>query len=365
MVAPGEYFGGAERQILSLLTQLQMLGITGQLILLFDRELATQAREAGIPTMIVGQGARFDVEALRALRNVLPRYNVVHAHGYKATVMVGLSRRASGFALVKTEHGRVESGGGKLRERIVSGAYRWLENTLTRRADGAIVYVTRDLQRFYKREHAGFTQCVISNGIDAQQFSGLSRPEELNPSRFNVVVLGRLEHVKGVEYAIEAMASDAMPADVTLNIVGDGPLRQSLATAAANLERADAVKFHGFRLDGIRFAAHADMLLMPSLHEGLPYTLLEALAAGTPVAASAVGGLAEILKSEETALLFEPANAQSVSAAIARLRGDGPLRERLVENARTLLLPRYSSRAMAEAYLALYREQLAVQVRAV
>jgi glycosyltransferase involved in cell wall biosynthesis len=259
------------------------------------------------------------------------------------------------FALVKTEHGRMESGRGSVSERIVAGSYRKLENMLSRRSDATIVYVTRELQQFYAREHAGMKARVIYNGIATHGREASSRPAELTRERFNVVVLGRLEHVKGVEHAIRAMAGD-VPKSVTLHVVGDGPLQESLRALADQLGVTRAIVFHGFRADGARFAAHADLLLMPSLHEGLPYTLLEAIDAGTPVAASAVGGLAEVLEHERTALLFAPGDAAAVAAAISRMHDDEKLRRALAAQASATLLPRFSAEAMGDAYLALYRE---------
>lgn len=358
IVAPGEFFGGAERQILNLLTHLCRGSIECDLILLFDRELADQARRLGVRPKIIGAGRRFDFGALMALQDLLRtrRYNVVHAHGYKAMVMAALARMRCKFALIKTEHGRAESGVGTFRERMTTGAYRRAENALSRLTQATIVYVTRDLQRFYEREHVGISSCVIFNGIDANDVVRLERPVELSTQTFNVVVLGRLEHVKGTEYAIRAMQADIIPDDVRLHIVGDGPLRESLTQLAAAGGHGRSIVFHGFRQDGVRFAAHADVLLMPSLHEGLPYTLLEAIAAGTPVAASEVGGLAEILENQRTALLFRAADPSAISTSIARLRDDDVLRRTCAVNARSQLLPRFSSDTMGDAYVALYRQ---------
>ena len=357
VVAPGEYFGGAERQVAQLLSHLQGRGASVELFLLHDRELAASARALGIAPRIIGSGRRFDLQAIRELVRSLraARCDVVHAHGYKATVIAGLARMRTPFALVKTEHGRMESGRGSVRERIVAGSYRRLENALSRMSDATIVYVTNELQQFYAREHAGMQGRVIYNGIAVRGRDGLPRPAELTRERFNVVVLGRLEHVKGVEHAIHAMAGE-VPAAVTLHVVGDGPLQQQLRTLADQLNVSGSVVFHGFRADGASFAAHADLLLMPSLHEGLPYTLLEAIDAGTPVAASAVGGLAEVLEHERTALLFAPGDAAAVAAAISRMHGDAELRGALAARASAVLLPRLRAETMGDAYLALYRE---------
>jgi glycosyltransferase involved in cell wall biosynthesis len=361
MVAAGEFFGGAERQILNLLAALRCRDIESDLLLLHDRELAALARKLGTPTQIIGTGKRFDLHAVLELSRTLRigSYDVVHAHGYKAMVMAGLGRARSKFALLKTEHGRVETGIGSRRERWLAGAYRKAENAMSRATKATIVYVTDELRRFYVQEHAGIDSCVIFNGIDAAEVMRLQRPVELDPGTFNVVVLGRLEHVKGVEHAIRAMSTPEL-AGTRLHVVGDGPLRESLEQLVRDSKLGESVTLHGFRGDGARFAAHADVLLMPSLHEGLPYTLLEAMAAGTPVAASAVGGLAEVLEHEHTALLFAPRSPQAIAAALTRLSNDAVLRSKIATTAKAVLLSRFTAEAMGAAYAALYRRLAAV-----
>ena len=97
---------------------------------------------------------------------------------------------------------------------------------------------------------------------------------------------------------------------------------------------------------------------MPSLHEGLPYTLLEAMALGVPIIASRVGGLAEVLQDNITALLTPPRDAASLALAIIRLHNDKGLCSRLGEEGRRLQQTKYSLEVMTESYLAIYRALL-------
>jgi glycosyltransferase involved in cell wall biosynthesis len=95
---------------------------------------------------------------------------------------------------------------------------------------------------------------------------------------------------------------------------------------------------------------------MPSLHEVLPYTLLEAMAFGTPVIASHVGGLAEVIQNQVTGLLVAPGDAAVLAGAIRRLIDEPSLRARLGEQAQRLQRAKYSLEAMADSYLEIYRE---------
>ena len=116
--------------------------------------------------------------------------------------------------------------------------------------------------------------------------------------------------------------------------------------------------FLGFRRHIYDYLAHSDALLMPSLHEGLPYTLLEAMALGIPIIASRVGGLEEVLGDGATALLVPTGDCPALARAITRLHADPDLRRRLSENARRLQQAQYSLERMTERYLAVYREAL-------
>jgi glycosyltransferase involved in cell wall biosynthesis len=112
----------------------------------------------------------------------------------------------------------------------------------------------------------------------------------------------------------------------------------------------------GFRRNVFDYLAHCNVLLMPSQHEGLPYTLLEAMALGIPIVAARVGGLAEVIQDGSTGLLVPPQDSAALTRAILRLYEDPALRSRLGEQARLLQQTRYSLQAMTERYLAIYRK---------
>jgi len=361
MVAPGEIFGGAERQILTLLNHLGRASVVPSLFVFQDGELARRARIHGIPTVVIGAGRGLDLAALVKLSVALRsgHFDVVHVHGYKAITYVAVSHVFREFPIIKTEHGGMELGGVSPSARLKLRFYRAVENFAVRRSGTWIVYVTQELQRSCCAEHQGLRTRVIPNGIDPYSVTQCSRPAELHAEHFNVAVVGRLERVKGVRFAIEMVADKRACAKIRLNIVGDGPLRQELEELARRLNVTQRVQFLGFRTDATAFIAHADALLMPSLHEGLPYTLLEAIAAGTPVVASRIGGLAEILDHESTALLFSPGNVQQIAACMERFLAEPQFARRLAALAQDRLMPRFTAEKMVECYVKLYRDAVA------
>lgn len=187
----------------------------------------------------------------------------------------------------------------------------------------------------------------------------LPRPPEFHSDSFNLTAVGRLEPVKALHLAIEALCAQGLPRNVHLHFVGTGPCESELRMRSEALGVAARVHFLGFRRDAYNFIAHCDALLMPSLHEGLPYTLLEAMALATPAIASRVGGLAEVVQDEVTGLLFTPGNATALADAIRRLIADPSLRARLGDEAQRVQRAKYSLESMASSYLDVYREVFA------
>jgi glycosyltransferase involved in cell wall biosynthesis len=114
------------------------------------------------------------------------------------------------------------------------------------------------------------------------------------------------------------------------------------------------VSFLGFRDNVYDYIAHADALLMPSHHEGLPYTLLEALSLGTPVIASRVGGLAEVLTDRETALLVEPRDPGEIAQAVRTLAETPELAKKLACNGQALIASQFTADEMARRYRSLF-----------
>src|SRR5262249_50432454 len=129
----------------------------------------------------------------------------------------------------------------------------------------------------------------------------------------------------------------------------------ALARAAAPLG-AGVVRFAGFRGDVAACLAAADIVALPSLHEGLGVAALEAMAAGRAVVASRVGGLAEVVVHDETGLLVSPGDVAGLAAALGRLAEDRALRARLGAAGQQRVRARYTTARMAEGTLACYGE---------
>jgi len=353
----GELFGGVERHVLTLLDALRSRGIEPCVFVFHEGELAMQARASGVAVEVLPSRNAALFASARRLATQLARCNVhvVHVHGYKAAVACALARLRYRFAVVKTEHGLPERMDSRPLQGVRERAYRLIDAIACRASQATVVYVTHELCSHYRFVHAGLKHEVIPNGISPPERSALGCPDALAKPGFHVVIAGRLDSVKGHGAAIAALASPALARDVHLHVLGTGPLERALRDQAAEHGLADRVHFHGFRRDVYGWFAHCDVVVMPSLHEGLPYTLLEAMAMGCTIVASRVGGLAEVLDSN-CALLVAPGDVPALGTALARLRDDAALGARLGTAAQQLQATRYSLAAMVDRYVRAYAD---------
>ncbi len=173
-----------------------------------------------------------------------------------------------------------------------------------------------------------------------------------------------LTEQKGISYLIQALARTAPDQPrLRLLILGDGPLRQSLQKLAEDLTIQDRVLFTGFRTDIGELLQIMDIYALPSLWEGHPLVLLEAMAAGKPVVATDIPGSREVVAPEQTGLLVPPRDPHQLAQALLLLASDSSLRQRMGDAGRRLLLERFTIDRMTREYEALYETTLMAHTR--
>jgi glycosyltransferase involved in cell wall biosynthesis len=145
-------------------------------------------------------------------------------------------------------------------------------------------------------------------------------------------------------------------ASIRCDVVGDGPLRDELSALARDLDVASDVRFLGYRDDVAPFLEDADAFVLPSRAEGISNALLEAMALGLPVIASAVPGNTDVVEHEANGLLVDVDDPASLGAAVLRLLDEPDLRRRLGRAARRTVAGRYSIEHVGRRYVTLYRE---------
>jgi glycosyltransferase involved in cell wall biosynthesis len=202
---------------------------------------------------------------------------------------------------------------------------------------------------------------LVCNGIkaDVQNASRQSARRELNLPEDAIVIgfVGRLVKLKAVDVLLRAFAvTAARVSQARLVIVGSGPLRESLETLATDLGVGDRVIWLGER-NGRDFIRGFDIFALASRKEGLPYVILEAMAAGLPIVATETCSVSVLLKSDETGLVVPRDNVEQLADALSRLGSDEMLRSRLGHAAR-VHSARFSVTNMVRETLAVYHQAL-------
>lgn len=206
---------------------------------------------------------------------------------------------------------------------------------------------------------------AIPNGVtpagrsDRSSVAGLRG--RLGVAEHDLLILSasRLAPDKGITFLIEAAA--VLPhkeAGYRFLIAGDGPVRESLERLAHERGVSDKVTFLGFRHDIGDLLAACDLVVLPSLREGLSISLLEAMAAGKPIIATSIGSHREVASQAEMAHLVPPANPAALAEAIMQFARDPALRAHLAAGARSLFEARYTEERMLNDYRQLYLELL-------
>lgn len=354
-------FFGAESVLVELSACLRALG-QEPVIGVFDHsnpagmQVADVAARRGLAVKVFKCGGAIDWRAIRAIDAYTQAQGiaVVHSHGYKSNTYALLSGRGRRFRRVSTCHNWINADT-KMR------VYGMLDRFVLRRFD-AVVPVSGGVRAALVE--AGFavdSLSVIENGIDTDRYGltldGASVRSEFGfaPAEFVVGVIARLSEEKGHRVLLEAMRSlDAAVLPWRLLLVGDGPLRAELERAASDSGIADRIVFAGQRNDVPRLLSGLDVSALPSTVEAQPMALLEAMAAGVPVVASAVGDVPSILVDGKLGLLVKPRDAPQLAAALLSCHREAPAARARADAARADVVARRSSLSMARAYLALY-----------
>jgi glycosyltransferase involved in cell wall biosynthesis len=357
---------GAEQVLLTLLPALPALGIDVVLgclrnpyqpgVQLHDRALAL-----GVDSRLLPCSGRFDPGTVGAIRQLAAQLKVdaVHVHDYKSVFHARLANRPA-RPLLATLHGHFA-------DTPAVRLYNWIELALVRGAERVCI-VSDAMRPTLERHRVDAARTVtVPNGVDTARFqpsdAAIARTALGVPAGTRVFGTAmRLAAPKFPIGLVEAFAAARARIEVPalLMIAGDGPMRPALQARIEALGLRDQVRLLGMRNDLERVYPAFDAFVLPSLSEGLPMALLEAMACGVPPIATAVGRVPEVIAGvavtplppgdvaalAEALATFSPVEASETAGTTSRT-GAGPLRARVIE--------RYGADMLAHAYADVYR----------
>jgi len=290
-------------------------------------------------------------------------YSIVHTHTSKPGIFGTLAARRAGIpGVIHTVHlfpFHEETG------KVVTAAYVAAQRLAARWCD-RIVTVS-DYQRDWAlRQGIGRPEQIVSipNGVSVERARPAGSKEQIRAEvgigdAFMVLSTGRLAEQKGLEYLIRAAASvrSELPG-IKIVLAGAGPLERKLAKLVSDLGLGDTVLLLGFRADVGSLLAACDLVVLPSLWEGLSISLLEAMAAGKPVVTTTLGSNREVTADGKTAVLVPPKDPASLADAIRALALDPAQLEELGRRGLEMQRERYTMRRMVDAYSEEYEQLL-------
>jgi len=346
--------GGVERLAVSLALEQRRAGHEPYLYCLMRGGLlADKARAEGIPVRVFdktpGVSPRLVVRLTRQLRE--DAADVVHTHNPGVHPYGALAARLAGIAaVVNTRHGVTTSAG-------ATHVERYFRATMC--LTGRVVCVSDHSRRVLvgQRRLPARKACVIHNGVTVSEFGGSARCRENgHGARFGTV--GRLVPVKGHRILIAAFAMllRRMP-EAHLSIAGDGPLFGEIRNDIDDLGIGARVALKGETRDVPGMLRNFDFFVCSSVSEGLPLTVLEAMAAGLPIVSTRVGGVPEVAPEGQVAWYCDPGNADDLARAMYEAANSADAGERGCA-ARAIACSRFTISHTQQEYDKLYREVL-------
>lgn len=291
-------------------------------------------------------------------------FDIVHTHGGVAGLYGRWAARRSGVPVIlHTLHGIHYL---HYRNPLLRALYVVLERLFSRFTQ-AIIFVS-DADRRRGRKHRlalADRMTVIKNGIDTEAFVKIADKEDSTAAfreEFGIAVsqpvvgtVARLHRQKGIPVLLKAARRvlRSFPQAKVL-VVGGGPLENRLLALRRRWGLEDEVLFTGERLDVPRLMARFDVFVLPSLWEGLPYSLIEAAALSKPVVATSVDGIEELVKDGQTGLLVPPKNPEALARAVVRLLEDKRVAAELGERLHRDVVPRFTLTRMVVQTQSLY-----------
>ena len=367
-IVSGDLWAGAEAQLtttLECLLDYEILDIS--VIVLNEGVLANKLQSLGIKVYIIDEKKN---SFLKIIYKVFKLFNkiqphIVHSHRYKEnliTAILGILFRK--MKQIRTQHTTFTSLGSQ--DNIKMWIYRKIDMiTATLFAD-KVIAVSEAIYRQVSDCTRADRAVTIHNYVDPEKIRKAAEYQEAinwdTNDAFFIGTAGRLVDIKGLKYLVNAAKIICEEiSNIKFIIAGTGPLYSELEKQIQDYKLVNKVILTGFRKDIISIINKLDVFIMPSLYEGIPMALLEAMALGKPVIASNVGGIPEIIENKISGILIEPEDEQIIFDECINLYKNKELRNKLGANAFKRIKGKFYSQSKIEQLLSVYTDIMSVE----
>ncbi|WP_423735361.1 glycosyltransferase [Chitinophaga caseinilytica] len=344
--------GGGESHVLSLVSALDRDRFDPVVLSFTEGPMIDRLREMGISHHVIPSTRAFDPSTWKTVKKLIEDegIDIVHAHGSRAASNLLLPAKWSKRPMIYTIHGWSFHDD---QPRVQKQLRIWSERLLTS-ASAANIAVSASNRDTGTKHFSGFKADVVNNGIDrrifdpSRQFPDVRKELGISPDKTVVGFIARMTLQKDPQTLVLAFAELLRTQrDIVLLMVGDGELKGEVVELARSLGIEHSIVFQPFRTDVPALLQAMDIYCLPSLWEGLPIGLLEAMAMGKAVVATATDGTKEIVRHGGNGVIVPEKNPAALAAALATLHLNPENRNFLQRAARATIEDRFSQESMA------------------
>ena len=321
-------------------------------------EIATQANDRQIPCKVFKTNKKFDLQCISEIRRFVidNKIDLIHTHGYREDIYALFAAKSS--IKVATNHLWKKSNFTlKLYAVIDSFCMIFFNHIIA-----VSLPILSEMKSIPYLKNGKLS--LIPNGIDTVRYSpnnSSTLREELNlkPNVFLMTTISSLTIEKGHTFLLDALQKLKLTNKIFhLVIIGEGPKRKAIEEQIIKNNLSDNVSLLGRRYDIDKIHTDTDIYILPSLKEGLPMSLLEAMACGTCCIASDVGDIASCVTHNKTGLLIQPGNTNALFNALILLTSNRPLIKEIGNNAVNIIRKQFSNEIMIQRHSQLYHHIL-------
>jgi len=343
--------GGTEKQLYLLLKNMDKSKFSPFVISLRDGRMRNDFQQ--ISTLyILNKKYKFDVTSFLTLVKVIlkEKPDIVHTFLFTSNTWGRLAAILTGVPVIIASERSMD---------IWKKKFHFFIDTVLGFFTDAIICNSIVVKEFYEKKLGPVSRklTVIRNGIEWQQFN---IENQAHPKNEKIIfTASRLAPEKGIEYLIQAIKIlSARMNNMKLLVAGEGPLKTRLEYLVEQQGIKEIVTFLGYQENVSKYISQADVVVLPSLWEGLPNILLEAMAMKKPVVATAVGGTKEIVRDGENGFLVRPKDAKALAEAIQKILQDINLAINFGESGYRFVRENFDLFLMVSSYEKLYQKLL-------